>query len=171
MPQPMMPSVLPVSSTPMNFDFSHLPAWVDALAAGSWRAKANIRAIACSPVVMELPNGVFITTMPRAVAAGTSTLSTPIPARPITFRFLAEAKRSAMTLVDERIARPSKLPMMALISSGFRPTFCSTSMPRSWKIFTAAGERASEIRTLGMVKPVLNVIEERSEEGWLPPRL
>ena len=38
---------------------------------------------------MELPNGVFMTMMPRAVAAGTSTLSTPMPARPITFRFLA----------------------------------------------------------------------------------
>ena len=38
---------------------------------------------------MELPNGVFITMMPRAVAAGMSTLSTPMPARPITFRFLA----------------------------------------------------------------------------------
>ena len=41
--------------------FSHLPAWVEALAAGSSRASANIRAIACSAVVIELPNGVFIT--------------------------------------------------------------------------------------------------------------
>ena len=62
--------------------FSHLPAWVEASAAGSSRASANIRATACSAVVIELPNGVFITTTPRAVAAGMSTLSTPIPARP-----------------------------------------------------------------------------------------
>ena len=40
-------------------------------------------------MVIELPNGVFITMMPRAVAAGMSTLSTPMPARPITLRFLA----------------------------------------------------------------------------------
>ena len=46
-------------------------------------------AMACSAVVIELPNGVFITMMPLAVAAGMSTLSTPMPARPITFRFLA----------------------------------------------------------------------------------
>ncbi len=41
--------------------------------------------MACSAVVIELPNGVFITMMPVAVAAGMSTLSTPMPARPITF--------------------------------------------------------------------------------------
>ena len=44
--------------------------------------------MACSAVVIELPNGVFITMMPRAVAAGMSTLSTPMPARPITFRLV-----------------------------------------------------------------------------------
>jgi hypothetical protein len=35
--------------------FSHLPAWVEALASGIWRATANIRAMACSAVVMALP--------------------------------------------------------------------------------------------------------------------
>ena len=59
LPQPMMPSVLPVISTPMKRFFSHLPAWVEASAAGISRATANIIAIACSAVVMELPNGVF----------------------------------------------------------------------------------------------------------------
>ena len=43
-------------------------------------------AMACSAVVIELPNGVFITMTPRAVAAGISTLSTPMPARPTTLR-------------------------------------------------------------------------------------
>ena len=85
----MTPSVLPVISTPMKRFFSHLPACVEASACGIWRASANISAMACSAVVIELPNGVFITMMPRAVAAGMSTLSTPMPARPITFRFLA----------------------------------------------------------------------------------
>ena len=89
LPQPMTPSVLPVISTPMKRFFSHLPAWVEASACGIWRASASISVMACSAVVIELPNGVFITMMPRAVAAGMSTLSTPMPARPITFRFLA----------------------------------------------------------------------------------
>ena len=88
LPQPIRPSVLPVSSTPMKRFFSHLPAWVEASACGIWRASANIMAMACSAVVIELPNGVFITTTPFAVAAGMSTLSTPMPARPMTFRFL-----------------------------------------------------------------------------------
>jgi len=73
---------------------------------GNCRASANIMAIACSAVVIELPKGVFITTMPREVALGTSTLSTPMPARPMTFRFVAADIMSGITLVAERIARP-----------------------------------------------------------------
>ena len=87
--------------------FSHLPAWVEASASGICRASANISVMACSAVVIELPNGVFITMMPRAVAGGMSTLSTPMPARPITFRRRACARIFAVTLVAERIASPS----------------------------------------------------------------
>ncbi len=50
--------------------FSHLPACVEASACGIWRASANIMAMACSAVVIELPNGVFMTMTPFAVAAG-----------------------------------------------------------------------------------------------------
>jgi hypothetical protein len=58
-------------------------------------------------VVIELPNGVFITMMPLAVAALTSMLSTPMPARPITFRLVAAAMIFSVALVAERTARPS----------------------------------------------------------------
>ena len=88
LPQPMRPSVLPDSSTPMKRVFSHLPAWVERWRPGICRASANIMAMACSAVVMALPKGVFITTTPRAVAAVTSTLSTPMPARPTTLSFV-----------------------------------------------------------------------------------
>jgi hypothetical protein len=107
LPAPISPRVLPVISTPRNRFFSHLPAWVDALAAGRSRASASIRAMACSAVVIELPNGVFITTMPCWVAAATSMLSTPIPARPTTFRFSAAARIFSVTLVADRTASPS----------------------------------------------------------------
>ena len=107
LPQPITPSVLPVISTPMKLFFSHLPAWVEASASGICRASASISEMACSAVVIELPNGVFITMMPLAVAAGMSTLSTPMPARPITFRFFACSRIFGDTLVAERIARPS----------------------------------------------------------------
>ena len=73
----------------MNLSFSHLPARVEVSASGICRASASISEIECSAVVIELPNGVFITMTPFAVAAGMSTLSTPMPARPITFRFFA----------------------------------------------------------------------------------
>ena len=126
LPQPMTPSVLPVISTPMKRFFSHLPARVDESASGNSRATANIRATACSAVVIELPNGVFITIMPRREAAGISTLSTPMPARPITLRFFAAAISFSVTLVAERMARPSYCP---ITSSSF-----SLSLPRSGKI-------------------------------------
>ena len=45
--------------------------------------------------------------MPFAVAAGISTLSTPMPARPITFSFVAFSRIFGVTFVAERIARPS----------------------------------------------------------------
>ena len=65
-------------------------------------------AIACSAVVIELPKGVFITTIPRAEAAGTSMVSTPIPARPMTFsRGSAKSMIGAETLVELRTASPS----------------------------------------------------------------
>ncbi len=72
---------------------------------------------------MLLPKGVFITQMPRAVAALTSMLSTPMPARPMTFRFLAAARTSGVTLLAERKARPSNSPIMAASSFGFMPVF------------------------------------------------
>ncbi len=127
----MMPSVLPVISTPMKRFFSHLPACVEESAWGIWRASASIRLMACSAVVIELPNGVFITMMPLAVAAGMSTLSTPMPARPITLSFLACSRIFGVTLVAERMARPSKLPInsasfsLSLPSLGWK----STSIP------------------------------------------
>ena len=92
----------------MNLFFSHFPARVEASASGICRAKASMSEIACSAVVIELPNGVFMTMMPRDVAAGMSTLSTPMPARPMTFRCLACSRIFAVTLVAERMARPSK---------------------------------------------------------------
>src|SRR5580698_5662619 len=152
-PQPMMPRVFPNISTPRNLFFSHLPARVEASASGICRASDSMSVIACSAVVIELPNGVFITMMPRAVAAGMSTLSTPMPARPITLRFLACSSIFAVTLVAERMASPSK-PLMAAASLSLslpRLGWKSTSTPRSLKMATAAGDSASEIRTLGAV--------------------
>ena len=83
-PKPSTPSVFSYSSTPESFERSHLPSISDACARGMLRASASSSAIVCSAAVTTLDSGAFATTMPRLVAAGTSTLSTPTPARPIT---------------------------------------------------------------------------------------
>ena len=130
--------------------FSHLPAWVETSAAGSCLARANIMAMACSAVVIELPKGVFITTIPLEVAAGMSTLSTPMPARPMTFRLVAAAMTSLSALVAERTARPSYWSMILSSSSLLRPVFTSASTPRCLKMSIAAGLSLSAMRTRGM---------------------
>ena len=106
-PQPTMPRVLSRSSMPMKRPLSQPPPRVERSACGIRRAIAHIIAMVCSAAVTELPCGVFITTIPRAVAASMSILSTPVPARPTTLRRPALARRAAVTLVAERMARPS----------------------------------------------------------------
>ena len=75
--------------------------------------------------------------MPAAVAAGMSTLSTPMPARPITrSRPFAAAITFGVTLVAERMASPSYSPTIFASRSLSEPSsgWKSTSMPRSRKI-------------------------------------
>ena len=52
----------------------------------------------CSAAEMTVDSGALATTIPRRVAASTSTLSTPTPARPITFSRSARSIRSAVEL-------------------------------------------------------------------------
>src|SRR5262249_8760170 len=143
-----------------------LPARVELSASGICRAKASISEIACSAVVIELPNGVFITMMPRAVAAAISTLSMPMPARPITFRFLAWSRSLSVTLVAERIASPSNPCMVAQSWPWSWRSLVETSTWRRdfLKLPTAAGDNASKIRTFGAIaivplkEPAVDVI-------------
>jgi hypothetical protein len=95
-----------------------------------------------------------MTTMPRCVAAGTSMLSTPIPARPMTLSFSARANSVLVTLVAERTASPSYPAMRASSSSAERPGNKSTAIPRAAKTSAARGLRTSEINTFGIVGSV-----------------
>lgn len=76
-------------------------------------------------------------------------LSTPVPARPITFRFLAAAITFSVHCVADRTTRPSYSPTMVRSSSFVQPGFVSTSIPRLSKTSTAARDSSSLIRTLG----------------------
>ena len=103
-PSPTMPSVLRNSSLPEKVLRSHCPARIEAAACGTGRAPHRMWVNVSSAVAIVLPEGVFITMTPRSVAASTSTLSTPTPARPTTFSRGAAASTSAVILVSERTA-------------------------------------------------------------------
>lgn len=49
----------------------------------------------------------FMTITPLLVAASTSTLSTPVPARPMIFKLLPALMISEVTLVADRTTKPS----------------------------------------------------------------
>ena len=102
-----MPSVLSASSTPPYFERSQRPSLRALWAWGMLRAQAMIMAIVCSAADSTLLAGALTTMMPRLVAASTSTLSTPTPARPTTLRFAAASMTSAVTLVAERMISAS----------------------------------------------------------------
>ena len=80
-----------------------MPAVSEPCACGMLRASESISATVCSAAATMFDCGALATMMPRLVAASTSTLSTPMPARPITFRLSAFSISSAVSCVAERI--------------------------------------------------------------------
>ena len=84
-----------------------LPGAQLASAAGMCRAAESSSATACSAAETMFDVGALTTMTPRAVAAGTSTLSSPTPARATTLSRRAAASASASTFVAERTSRAS----------------------------------------------------------------
>ncbi len=142
-PIPTTPRTLLKSSTPVNFFFSHRPCFIEFVACGMRLASESMSDIVCSAVVMVFPPGVFMTTMPFFEAAALSTLSRPLPARPMTFRFVAASITSAVSLVALLMTMPLYLPITLLSSSGDIPVFTSTLRPASFSILTPFSERLS----------------------------
>src|SRR6266545_4304505 len=101
-PTPTMPSVLPASSTPWKRSRAHVPPFRDAVAAGMFRTCARSRAIVCSAAETMFDCGAFTTITPLRVAASTSTLSRPIPARAMTFRLSAASMTGPSTRTRTR---------------------------------------------------------------------
>src|SRR4029450_903839 len=130
LPRPTTPSVLPASSTPWWRSRSHRPAFSAVLACGMFRAWASMSATACSAAETMFDCGAFTTMTPRLVAASTSTLSRPIPALAMTFRFSAASITSAVTLVCDRTMSASYGP----ISSARSPR-ASSGRTSTWKSF------------------------------------
>src|SRR5215204_3378945 len=102
----------------------------------------------CSEAVMTLDWGALATTMPRFVAASTSTLSTPTPARPTTLSRSACPRRSPVSFVAERIRMPSNSPIRRSRSPSSQSTPSSTSKPASRSSWTPDSPIFSFTRTL-----------------------
>mmetsp|Transcript_11045 Transcript_11045/g.36670 ORF Transcript_11045/g.36670 Transcript_11045/m.36670 type:complete len:410 (+) Transcript_11045:598-1827(+) len=146
-PRPSTPRVLPESSIPMYCLRSHLPCFIEPSPCATLRASDAMSAHVCSAAEMVLPPGVFITIMPRLVAALQSMLSTPVPARPMTVILLAASMMSAVTLVPDRTIRPSYSPMIFLSSAGDSLDLQSTCTPAFVKMSMHTCSIGSEMRT------------------------
>ena len=129
-----MPSVLPASSVPTSLRRSQRPSRSDCTACGMCRASEIIKPKVSSTAESVFAAGVFSTTTPASVAAGTSIESTPTPARATTVSCGPAASKSRSTRVSERTISPSAVSSDALRSSRERPTIESTVMPASRRI-------------------------------------
>ena len=112
-----MPSVFSKISAPVYFERAHLPLRSAACAGETKRADASKSVIASSAAETIFDVGALTTMTPAAVAAGISTLSSPTPARAITFKPFAAAIASASIFVAERIKTASTPAASAARSS------------------------------------------------------
>src|SRR5829696_840398 len=143
-PKPRIASVFSASSTPPHLDRSHRPCLSAACACGMLRASATSSPIVCSAAETMFDSGAFATTMPCRVAAATSTLSTPTPARPITFSRPPRSIRSAVSFVADRITIASYSPIVSARSES--PSTTTSNFRR--RSSTPASAIVSRTRTL-----------------------
>src|SRR4051794_22177542 len=149
-PSPTTPTTLSVSSTPVYFDRFHSPALSAELAGAMLRAHASSKPTACSAALTMLDCGALTTSTPAFVAASTSTLSKPIPARATTRNLVAAANASASIFVALRTITASASASAGSKAARSAPAPCrtSTSPPRA---AIPAGESSSAIRTTGLL--------------------
>src|SRR5206468_6742285 len=147
LPRPTTPSVLPRISVPMNFERVHSPRLTDASACGTHRASAKTSAMVCSAAATMLPRGALTTTMPLRVAAETSMLSTPTPARPTTRSRRPASMTGAVTRVSLRTTSASK--------SGMRRTSSASSSLLTTVTSPARRSRSSPSSASGSATRIL----------------
>src|SRR5919197_3718338 len=149
-PSPTIPRVLPYSSAPWKRVRSQRPWRRAASARGTLRAWASTRATVCSAAETTLDSGALTTMIPSRVAAATSTLSRPMPARPTTRRWPAAESTSASTMVAERTTSASAPATAASSSSRVRLARASTWWwARSSAPPASASGSAIRIRAIG----------------------
>ncbi len=120
-PTPMTPSVLPHSCWPIKALRFHCPCIMLACAGIMRRTRFSIIASVSSATATVLPPGEFTTMTPRSVAAPTSMLSTPTPARPTICSLGAASITARVILVCERTISASKSATSSISSGSLRP--------------------------------------------------
>ena len=123
-PSPTTPTVFSASSTPVNFERCQAPPRSEAWACGTLRSDASRRPIACSAALTMFDCGALTTMTPALVAASTSTLSSPTPARATTRSRLATPIASASTWVALRTSSASASGSAASRLGGRRRRRC-----------------------------------------------
>ena len=102
--------------SPLNLERSQRPSTREPWARGTLRQRARASARVCSAAATEFDSGALATMMPRRVAAGMSTLSTPVPARPIAFSRSPRSISSAVILRrradQDRVVLGDRLPQL-----------------------------------------------------------
>src|SRR6185437_15000258 len=147
-PSPTTPTVFPEISTPVYLERFHSPPLSEDDAAAVLRATANSSATACSAAETMLEVGALTTITPLAVAAGTSTLSSPTPARATTLSSGAAATTSASTCVALRTMSAWALATAESSAGRSVPSTCRTSKS-SARTSMADGARSSAMSTTG----------------------
>ena len=146
-----MPTVLSVSSTPVYFERFHCAGLEARRCAGAMlRALASSSATASSAALTMLEVGALTTMTPACVAALTSTLSRPTPARATTLSFVRRGDGLGVDLggrADED-----------RVDVGDRGSSAARSAPSQWRISksgprasTVAGDSSSAMRTTGLL--------------------
>ena len=158
LPRPTTPTVLPFSSTPVYALRFHSPARRLASAAGTWRSADSSSATACSAAETMFEVGAFTTMTPRAVAGGTSTLSSPTPARATTLSWCAAASTSASTLVAERTSSASTSATAASSAGRSVPSTCRISQLSLSRSSTEGANFSASRTTWRRVAAVLTVL-------------
>jgi len=105
-PRPIKPSVLPRSSLPVNFFFSHLPAFIDASACATGCAIASKKVMVCSATLMAFRRA-YSSPAPLARCGIEINIVHATPARPITTRRLAFSSSSASLSLRLRTSKAS----------------------------------------------------------------
>src|SRR5262245_58966344 len=149
-PRPTMPTTLPCSSMPVYWDRCQRPPLSVWSATATFRAVASSNATACSAADTMLDCGALTTMTPALVAAGTSTLSRPTPARAMTRNRGAAARASASTLVALRMINASTSARAGSSASRSAPSTWRTSYSSSSRAIPA-GDSSSATRTTGLV--------------------